>query len=259
MTFKTPPLTLAQAKEIARSIHAIRSDWDKPGIEDALARARFLGDPATVAIAAHRAAATHGNRTPAVIALDGPHWRDAEKPPHFPAPTAGERCSTCSEREPVCRARWGDDHEFAPDFRPEHGTASSQVEGLRAIRENRRAELCPHGTPLSNCLECRARRKAAPEPSPAHDVGDRPEQACTVDGCFRPTRDGICDRCRAKAIADDRDAANAALVDRLKANQRERAHTRPAPSPEPKHFTADDIDHDRVRAATSARTAQEEA
>lgn len=133
--------------------------------------------------------------------------------------------------------------------------------------------------------EIRARRLGTPEHSPAPDVASvpavddaaappgrdesqdvqqragesdqRPETACSADGCFRPTRDGICDRCRAKAIADDVDAANAALVDQLKANQRERAHARPPADPgPPRYFTGADINHDKVHAA-QARAATE--
>lgn len=170
MTFKTPPLSLAQAKEIARSVHAIRRDWDRPGIEDALGRARFLGDAATVAVAAHRAAAEASNRTPAVIALDGPHWRDAEKAPHFAPPTAAERCSTCSEREDVCRARWADDHDFVSDVRPPAPPAEAvidQVAGLRAIRANTLDELCAHHVPPTNCLDCARQPTTDPEGAPA--------------------------------------------------------------------------------------------
>lgn len=171
MTFKTPPMSLAQAKEIARSIHAIRRDWDRPGIEDALGRARLLSDPATVAIAAHRAAADPANRTPAVIALDGPHWRDATKTPHFAGPTAAERCSTCSEREDVCRGRWASDHAYVSDLRPPPPPVEvlvDQVAGLRAIRDNTLDDLCAHHVPLTNCLDCRKRPPSTePEGAPA--------------------------------------------------------------------------------------------
>lgn len=80
---------------------------------------------------------------------------------------------------------------------------------------------------------------------------DRPETACAADGCFRPTRDGICDRCREQAAAEDVQAANAELIERLRANQRERARTRPEPDPtaEPRYFTRADYDPARVHAA----------
>lgn len=89
----------------------------------------------------------------------------------------------------------------------------------------------------------------------AETMPDRPEVACSVDGCYRPTRDGICDRCRAKAIDDDDAAANADLIARLHANERARAHTRPAPDPgPPRYFKPADINHDRVHAAEARRT-----
>lgn len=188
MTFKTAHMTLAQAKEIARSVHAIRRDWDRPGIEDALGRARFLADAAAVAVAAHRAAANPANRTPAIIALDGPHWRDAEKPPHFAPPPAAERCSTCSEREDVCRTRWSGDHVFAPDLRPRRGDAHGHVEGLRALRDNRLADLCAHHVPVTNCAECRQRTpEPSPAPDPPHDLTSRGRTSSSAPGSPKPT------------------------------------------------------------------------
>lgn len=166
MTIQTTHLTLAQAKEVAKSVHAIRRDWNKPGIEDALGRARLLADAASVAIAAHRAAADPSNRTPAVIALDGAHWRDAAKPPHFPAPDAHERCSTCSQTEDRCQATWAKDHPFAPDLRPVAGTAADQIEALRLLWDERAAELCSHGVPLTNCLDHLKRRETDTDPTP---------------------------------------------------------------------------------------------
>jgi hypothetical protein len=88
---------------------------------------------------------------------------------------------------------------------------------------------------------------------------DRPETACVAPGCFRPTRDGICDRCRAVAAAEDVQAANAELIDRLKANERERARNRPEPDPDappPRYFTSADYDPERVHAA-QARAAEQ--
>lgn len=153
----TIQMTLAQAKEVARSVHAIRRDWDRPGIEDALGRARHLADAPSLAVAAHRAAAEPANRTPAVIALDGPHWRDATKPPRFPAPAAGDRCSTCSERKDRCIALWSHDHAFAPDLRRGTGTAEGHVEDLRHLRDETTAALCSHGVPPTNCADHRPR------------------------------------------------------------------------------------------------------
>lgn len=134
--------------------------------------------------------------------------------------------------------------------------------------------------------QLRARRLGvAPDPSPAHGVGapseplappvsqadegddhgpasagepdDRPETACAADGCYRPTRDGICDRCREKAAAEDIAAANVELVDRLKTQQWARAHDRPPADPgPPRYFTGADINHDRVHAAQAEAAEQ---
>lgn len=58
--------------------------WDPPGVMAAL-QPLADHDPAPLAIAAIRAATNPTNRTPAVIGLDGPHWRDT--PAHTPTPT----------------------------------------------------------------------------------------------------------------------------------------------------------------------------
>lgn len=63
-----------QARALAAFISTLRPDWDPTGVYVALGRARDLGDPAAVAVAAIRAASTPTNRTPAVIALHGDHW-----------------------------------------------------------------------------------------------------------------------------------------------------------------------------------------
>lgn len=88
---------------------------------------------------------------------------------------------------------------------------------------------------------------------------ERPETACAADGCYRPTTDGICDRCREKAIAVDVQAANTELVERLRANELERARTRPEPDPSApaqRYFTSADYDPEKVHAA-QARAAAE--
>ena len=59
---------------VASLVHAIRSDWDEPGVRSVLAKVadRTLGD---VVIAAVTAALTRPDqRTPAVIAAAGSHW-----------------------------------------------------------------------------------------------------------------------------------------------------------------------------------------
>ena len=62
---------------LASLVHAIRHDWDEPGVASAL---RKVADRplATVARAAVACAIERTDqRTPAVIALDGHHWADS--------------------------------------------------------------------------------------------------------------------------------------------------------------------------------------
>src|SRR5690606_20906340 len=70
-------ITKFQAEKIATAVNAIRPDWDISGITTALGKARTEGEPWQLAIAAFAAAANSDNRTPAVIALPGHHWRPA--------------------------------------------------------------------------------------------------------------------------------------------------------------------------------------
>lgn len=81
-----------QAQALAAFVNTLRPDWDAQGIYVALGKARDLGDPATVAVAAIRAAATPTNRTPAVIPMQGHHWTTTSSS----SPTVG------AGREPRC-------------------------------------------------------------------------------------------------------------------------------------------------------------
>lgn len=63
-----------QARALAALVATLRDDWDTPGILQALSDARARGDAYRIAHAALYAAETPGIRTPAVIALAGPHW-----------------------------------------------------------------------------------------------------------------------------------------------------------------------------------------
>ena len=66
-------MTRNEATAIATIAVGIRPDWDHAGVLTALhkVRDRVLAEVARAAIAA---ALDHRNRTPAVIALKGPHW-----------------------------------------------------------------------------------------------------------------------------------------------------------------------------------------
>ncbi len=89
------PMTHTQATQVAAAVHALRPDWDEPGIVDALGRARNRGSGPELAVAAIRAGADQRNRTPAVIALDGAHWRPAATPvaDSRPGPDISRRCN----------------------------------------------------------------------------------------------------------------------------------------------------------------------
>lgn len=76
---------------IANLIHTLRPDWDQRGIETQLRKVcdRPLG---TVALAAISAALERiDQRTPTVIAADGPHWRIGTAKPTEQPPSA-QRC-----------------------------------------------------------------------------------------------------------------------------------------------------------------------
>ena len=67
--------TIEQRQAIAFLVNGIRPDWDRPGIERALARANPEADAYALALAAlHAAKHRTDQATPAVIAMSGSHW-----------------------------------------------------------------------------------------------------------------------------------------------------------------------------------------
>lgn len=79
-------ITRPQADALAALVHELRPEWDVRGIVKALFDARERGSAHDVAHAAINAAADLTHRTPAVIALAGPHWPsrpDVTAPLHF--------------------------------------------------------------------------------------------------------------------------------------------------------------------------------
>lgn len=72
-----PQTSRNDAQTITDWVHQIRPAWDKPGIASALFKRRDA-QPARLALAALAAAATPTNRSPAIIAMEGPHWRIGE-------------------------------------------------------------------------------------------------------------------------------------------------------------------------------------
>lgn len=110
-------MTKDEAAALAGFIELLRrrlpgDTWHKPGIEDALGRARKRADAPDLAHAAIAAACRPENRTPAIIGMDGPHWRESVKPPRSEQLDNAGRCSVCYESQQRCRALWTDDHDF---------------------------------------------------------------------------------------------------------------------------------------------------
>lgn len=132
-----------QARHVAAFIASVREDWDAAGILAAMGNARERGDALDVAVAALFAAMDKRNRTPAVIAMTGAHWRHVagRKSMSRDTPTRDETCATCYEPRSVCKAKWGGDHEFesvaeakaraieAAERRKEHRPAPAYING----------------------------------------------------------------------------------------------------------------------------------
>ena len=113
-----PKINHRQAVELTRFICQLRPDWDRHGVEHHLGKARDMASAPDLAIAAIKAATNAHNRTPAVIALPGEHWRTTtvETAPRHVVP-AGERCTTCGQDRERCRrlsALPDDGHAYAP-------------------------------------------------------------------------------------------------------------------------------------------------
>ena len=84
-------------RALAAVVAAIRGDWQPPGILAHLTTAAAKHPYPDVALAAVRAATDRGNRTPAVIPMDGRHWQPSAAPPAAAAatvlpPRPGEWC-----------------------------------------------------------------------------------------------------------------------------------------------------------------------
>lgn len=84
------------AKHLTSLVESLRPDWDRSGIADAIWKARDRGTALEVCIAAVKACVLT-NRTPGVIPLDGPHWRETVHVPNGLRGTADKasHCSAC--------------------------------------------------------------------------------------------------------------------------------------------------------------------
>lgn len=81
-------ISSTQAQYLAQLTHALRPDWDVPGIRAAISRARHRAPADDIALALIRLTRRDDLRTPAILAEDGPHWlapdlrqvRDSRRP-----------------------------------------------------------------------------------------------------------------------------------------------------------------------------------
>ena len=148
------PLTLDQATPLAALLHKLRPEWDERGILKALEKCAGR-NAFDVAMAALRATADMGAKTPGVIPSDGPHWRERlseNRSPRNPLPH--EECSdhpgqyrlSCSG----CRSE-----KLAPVV-PLQGQRIDRDAALALARANlaqSKAQLCSHGVRPRLCKE----------------------------------------------------------------------------------------------------------
>ena len=125
---------------LASLVHAIRNDWDEQGIRSALLKVadRPLADVARAAVSA---TSRTDQRTPAVIALDGEHWRAPGSTPtattasvivtHCEHKLPGRTCAECYPRASVTRALPTAEHKAAIKAAIEAGRAElARIEKL---------------------------------------------------------------------------------------------------------------------------------
>lgn len=145
-------MTKDEAAALARFIELLRrrlpgDTWHKPGIENALGIARKRADAPDLAHAAIAAAIRPENRTPAVIGMDGPHWREATKPPRPEHVDDGRRCSVCSEPRERCESLWADDHPFESVTQATAARLARKPESVTRTVAALKDELCPTAPP----------------------------------------------------------------------------------------------------------------
>jgi hypothetical protein len=94
----SPELTQTQATLLAHILHEIRPDWAITSMMSLLWEHRAAHPFPALVIAAVRAASTPTNRTPAVIFMEGKHWRaDGDQPREQPPP--GPACEDHPEQQ----------------------------------------------------------------------------------------------------------------------------------------------------------------
>lgn len=137
----------------------IRPAWDRPGVQAAVkaSLARELQPTlAELAYALIRCAENPSISTPAVIALDGPHWKKTQHVEPL-EPIRARKCQRCSDfHQP--------DVDCEPVV-PKRTTRTSQrAAECRELLRDSRATLCKHGVVPWLCSDCQ------PTARPVHDT-----------------------------------------------------------------------------------------
>lgn len=139
-------------------------EWHLSGIEDQLDKCRDMAPYPDLVHAATAAAREPLNRTPAIIGMDGPHWRRAEVPPSWKPADPWTLCHECSLSEVDCaKKQYGfppaDRHRFVsrgqvanePVLKPKDAARAEAKAALAAAK----ATVCAHGArPGVPCRLC---------------------------------------------------------------------------------------------------------
>lgn len=156
MTQTTPDTPVRYKTETFDAIVAlaqsIRPKWETPGLRQAIRDSLARDDQPTLAELAYavlRVAENFAVVSPAVIAMDGPHWRlsrrESEPPKFMRCPKGcGDFYLPKDAPEHECKARSKDDRVH------EHTSA------MHVIVAEVNATACSHGTPRAMCAEHRA-------------------------------------------------------------------------------------------------------
>lgn len=139
-------ITYQQGQKLAELLHELRSDWDVKGCVNFIREAR-TSRPGTsnfdLTVAAIRAAQNPEARTPAIIALDGPHWHNA-----VPARPGAKTPKTGTRNPGICeRCRYPHPPNEACDVRRDEidRTDPAYIANREAARAAARAAA--HGQP----------------------------------------------------------------------------------------------------------------
>lgn len=148
---------------------SVRATWDTAGLRDAIRKCLqrdYQPTLAEVAYAVVRCAENFTIATPAVIPMDGPHWRaspaaDLER-------AKGRVCPRCGTTHMPT-----EDHKCRKPTRGERVHEFAEL-AKRPLQEVNATNCLKHGVPIANCLECQnAREHAAAGSRRAEDTEDQ--------------------------------------------------------------------------------------